>query len=193
MYRATLGKLVVITGPDGVGKSTQCRILSQIISPIEVFSFPAIDTTPGMVLKYVLQHGIVQDPYLIQRLNALSRLKKREEMLEALTRSLVLCDRYSSDGLVYGLAGGCDRNWLDKLRSTDLQEDLTICLLGKGRRNGGDLYDRDDKLQARVAELYHSLAETEGWIVINADESINRVTESIVRCLIERGIIHNAS
>jgi thymidylate kinase len=38
MYRATLGKLVVITGPDGVGKSTQCRILSQIISPIEVFS-----------------------------------------------------------------------------------------------------------------------------------------------------------
>ena len=113
-------------------------------------------------------------------------------MLEALTRSLVLCDRYSSDGLVYGLAGGCDRNWLDKLRSTDLREDLTICLLGKGRRDGGDLYDRDDKLQARVAELYYSLAETEGWIVINADESINKVTESIVRCLIERGIIHNA-
>jgi len=188
-YYGVSGKLVAVTGPDGVGKTTLCAGLASVIDGCASFKFPAPDTAAGKLVKSLLKNGLTSNAQFIQKLNALSRLKKKPDILSAMERGVVICDRYSSDALIYGLAAGCEESWLDQLRSIDVPEDLTICLLGDRHRRTGDSYDRDEKLQARVVSICRELAQRRGWLIIDANKPPAAVVDEALYAMLQKGLI----
>jgi dTMP kinase len=102
------GKLIGIEGTDGAGKHTQSRLLhnyiSDYIGPCELLSFPRYDTETGQAIKIALKSP---DTNLLDKIQlfAKDRLAARDEIMNHLESGThVICDRYISSMIVYGLA-----------------------------------------------------------------------------------------
>lgn len=103
-----LGKLIAIEGTDGAGKHTQSRLLHDYVSshigPCKLYSFPRYDTETGRSIKIALQSP---DTNLLDKIQlfAKDRLAARDEIISHLESGThVICDRYISSMIVYGLA-----------------------------------------------------------------------------------------
>lgn len=122
--RSAPGHLVVIEGPDGVGKSTVCRALAaRLLSDghdLLHLSFPG--TQPGSLgeLIYRIHHD--QGPVRVRDISALATQALHiAAHIDAIDRQIVpalqegkvvLLDRFWWSAWVYGLATGCNRQKL---------------------------------------------------------------------------------
>lgn len=101
------GKIIAIEGTDGAGKHTQAKLLHNYINdylgPCKLFSFPRYDTETGQAIKVALKSPETNLLDKIQ-LFAKDRLAARDEIIGYLESGThVICDRYISSMLVYGL------------------------------------------------------------------------------------------
>lgn len=120
------GRLLVVEGPDGVGKSTICRGLVELLRSrghdLLPLSFPGKE--PGSLgeLVYRIHHD--QEPLRVAEISVLAKQALHiaahidaidRQILPALAEGkIVLLDRYWWSTWVYGLVSGCRRR---KLRS----------------------------------------------------------------------------
>src|SRR4051794_26214285 len=126
------GKLIVIEGTDGVGRSTQAFMLKQWL---EVQGYGVMDT--GWTRSKLIGQAITEAKagHSMNRLTyclmyATDLADRMEYQIIPALRSgfIVLADRYVSTAIARGIARGADKNWLRDLYGFAVAPDLSFYL-----------------------------------------------------------------
>ena len=211
----TRGRLVVLEGIDGCGKTTQLQALRQwlpssgLMAPGArlVVSREPGGTALGQALRELLLHppqGVQPLPRAELLLYAADRAQHVEALLLPALQAgdWVLCDRFTGSTAAYqGYGRGLPLALIDTLESLatgGLQADLTlwldVSLAESRRRRGGRPADRieaaGEVFQTRVAAGFATLAAQRGWIRIEAGQPVAAVTD-FCRAAIRRCVTSN--
>ena len=193
-------RFVVVEGGDAGGKSTQVAQLADRLRAVNIdvlTTFEPGATPAGAVIRELLLHRAEQvAPATEALLMAADRAQHVSEVvLPALDRGQwVISDRFVPSSLVYqgvvrglGVAAIDDLNRLAIASATpDLVLVLDVDDAAVAARNVGPT----DRLEAEgapfhvaVREAYRSLASERGWLVIDANGSIDVVAERVWRAV----------
>lgn len=188
------GRLVVVEGIDQSGKQTQIERLAARLSAegheVRTFAFPAYETPIGLLIRGYLagEHELGLEPR--QLLFAANRWELKPAIESALAAGVVvLVDRYSGSGLAYGLAQGLDRAWLEALEAGLPIPDLVVLLdlppavAFARKRLARDRYEDQIGLLERSRDAYRSLAESRGWLVVDALQPVDLIAEQLHRAV----------
>ena len=196
------GKLIVIEGGDGSGKATQGALLLEFLKTkgkVGYFDFPQYGKTvfgdlTGRCLKGDYGDFLHISPYLSSLPYMLDRASAKDDILAALGKGNVVCNRYVTSNLGFQAAKlkGKERRdiieFLEKGEYEDIglpRPDLVIYLevphrvasafvLKKdvrgylGCEKAKDQHEADAGYQKEVAKVYKELAkERPGWRIIS--------------------------
>lgn len=199
--------IVCIEGGDGVGKTTQCKMLAERLKA-KLWKFPNTsgDSPTGKLIYEHLKRewsaqladeGLgsrdgMREAYLnalvFQALQLANRMEVVNQLLDDASRGHVVIDRYWPSGFAYGMADGLDGEYLIRLHRWLPQPDLFILLDGEPdlllerRPEASDRYEADQQYQGRVSRFYRQLWNQMGgprWQVVNAAQPLETVTASI--------------
>jgi len=124
-------------------------------------------------------------PREFQTLQAMHRMQVEPQILKTLKRGLhVVAEDYIGTGIAWGIGGGVDEEYLLKINSKLLIEDITILLDGDRfleAKEGNHTHESDDDLTEKVRDIHLELAQDYGWSVVGANNSIEVVHENIWR------------
>lgn len=203
--KKTFGKLIVFEGADGVGKSTQAKLLFRYLKsrkiPARYISFPRYNTSWGKQIRRYLSgdFGSLKDvdPYFVSMLYAGDRMAASGEIREWLENGkIVICDRYCASNIGHQAARlktlperNSYINWLEDLEYKENKiprEDLVILLkmplissteLMKGRRL--DIHERDIEYMRDVSAVFNYLADLKkNWVRINCAQGRKVLSKS---------------
>jgi len=195
-------------GIDGCGKTTQLELLASRVRQRE-YSLCRTREPGGTALAETIRHYLLHSP---------DSLGAREELLlfgaaraahvsqvirPALARGeLVLSDRFSDSSAAYQGGGlGLDKHFIRAMNAfatDDLKPDLTFFLdidpqMGQSRREG-EKADRiearglDFQMRVRAAFLEIASEDPQRFLVLNADQSREKLHAEIVDILSARGL-----
>jgi dTMP kinase len=207
---------VTFEGPEGAGKSTQIAAVEPRLRArgidVRVTREPG-GTKVGERIRDILLGPA--DYVIVPATEALLLMAARSQhvadvVLPALSRGqVVLCDRYFDSTLAYQGAGrGLSVAGLQQIQefaAGSLKPDVTILLdipveIGFRRRHeSGEPLNRLDRdrreFHERVRSWYLSAAEKEPdrWMVFDARQDVNSLTEQIVECIYERLHVRTAA
>lgn len=176
----TLGKFIALEGGEGVGKSTQTRLLADALRArgIDVVVTREPGGTPGAEIIRGLLLGLEGEGWN-PRAEALLFAAARSDHVERLIRPAlsrgqwVICDRFLDSSRAYQGGGGglsdADIRELHRIGSDDLLPDLTLLLevppavaqarLAARDTGGSDrIGGREAAYHARVAEAFAQFA-----------------------------------
>ena len=169
--------IITIEGVDRSGKSTQAAMLLKWMHirgyTARLFEFPDYTTDVGREILYHLRSDST-DHTALHTLMARNRLERLQDIQEAVPASHIVMDRYCESNLVYGIANGLDRRWLASLDSMMPGSDMVILLdvdpaRSFRRREDDDAFESDHNFIRRVAQIYRTEAEQNGWLVVDGD------------------------
>lgn len=189
--------LIALEGIDGSGKSTQLIRLTEALKSrlqsghlVDSLKFPVYQNSPtGEILAALLSKGLKSKDsrLLFQSLMAVNR----SEFLAALPydptskSNLLLLDRYTLSGLVYGLAQGLGIEWLKSINAFLPEPDMTIYIdippdLSFTRRPvRRDAMEEDREFIQSTYNLYKQHLPF-GSFIIDGTQSESRITEEIL-------------
>jgi len=204
------GKLIVIEGTDGVGRSTHIALLR---TWLESRGHAVLDT--GMTRSILAGRGIKEAKtgttlgrltmQLYYATDFVDRLEN--EMLPALRAGfVVLTDRYIYSAIARAEVRGIDPAWIRKIYGMALIPDavfylrirsaqqLVERLLSSGRgfdywesgmdlHLGEDLYDSFIEYQTRMLKVFDRLTGEYGFHVLNASRSVRSVGNDLRRAI----------
>lgn len=204
------GKLIVIEGTDGVGRSTHIALLR---TWLESRGHAVLDT--GMTRSILAGRGIKEAKtgttlgrltmQLFYATDFVDRLEN--EMLPALRAGfVVLTDRYIYSAIARAEVRGIDPAWIRKIYGMALVPDavfylrirsaqqLVERLLSSGRgfdywesgmdlHLGEDLYDSFIEYQTRMLKVFDRLTGEYGFRVMNASRSVRTVGADLRRAI----------
>lgn len=169
------GTFIAFEGGDGAGKSTQIRLLADVLTRAGcdvVVSREPGGTKVGAAIRAVVLHGEHVDARAEALLFAADRAHHVASVIRpALERgALVLCDRFMDSSIAYqGVARALDRDQIRDLSlwaTTGLLPDLTVLLdvdPAQGRARRGLVHDRVES----EGETFHS-AVRQGFLDLAA-------------------------
>jgi dTMP kinase len=201
------GKLIVIEGPDAVGRSTQIALLRQWL---EQEGHAVLDT--GMARSALAGKGI----QMAKQGNTLGPItmtlfyttdfadRLENEIIPALRAGfVVLIDRYIFSIMARAVARGEERRWIEQVAGfalvphavyylrTDVDHLVSRVVLGRGAfdywesgmdlRFGPDMYESFVKYQTRLIRALDSMVEPYGFSVIDAGQPIERIFRELQR------------
>lgn len=190
------GKLIVIEGVDGSGKSTQVKWLFNYLKrkkiPVKTISFPRYGNVYGKVIRKILtsQWGKYLSPYIVALPFALDRRAARRQMLNWLKEGeLVIVDRYVWSSMAHqgakfeGEKQARLLRWVYNLeyKTNQLVKENVVIFLSLsakasqkliqkrvGSKGKRDLVDLDAEHQQKVVGVYEQLAKRYShWRVIS--------------------------
>ena len=204
------GKLIVLEGADGVGRSTHTALLR---TWLEARGHAVLDT--GMTRSVLAGRGIkeAKTGHTLGRLTMqlfyatdfVDRLEN--EMLPALRAGfIVLTDRYVYSAIARAEVRGLDPSWIRSLYGialipdavfylrVDSAQELVQRVLASGRRFdywesgmdlhlGGDFYDSFIEYQSQMLKVFDRMSDEYGFQVLDASRSINRVAAVLRRAV----------
>jgi dTMP kinase len=207
---AVNGKLVVLEGGEGCGKTTQLQRLSAWFE--QKVNFPAVKTTrePGgsQLCQKIRQVLLTpdRDEEMQNRTELLLYAADRAQHVEGWLRpwlaegALVLCDRYTASTVAYqGYGRGLDRALIDELNriaTGGLEADLTLWLdldpeIGLARAQARGTRDRieqaDLKFHQNVRSGFAALHDAQKmtnpdrFIRIDASQSMDQVEQDLIQ------------
>jgi dTMP kinase len=201
------GKLIVIEGPDAVGRSTQIALLRQWL---EQEGHAVLDT--GMARSALAGKGIQMAKVgntlgpvtmtLFYTTDFADRLEN--EIVPALRAGfVVLIDRYIFSIMARAIARGEDRRWIEQVTGFGLAPHAVYYLraevdhlvsrvvLGRGAfdywesgmdlRFGPDMYESFVRYQTRLIKALDSMVEPYDFTVIDAGQPIDRIFRELQR------------
>ncbi|HZB45618.1 MAG TPA: hypothetical protein VE360_10260 [Pyrinomonadaceae bacterium] len=209
-HEAYAGKLIVVEGTDGVGRSTHITLLR---SWLESRGHAVLDT--GMTRSVLAARGIKEAKtgttlgrltmQLFYATDFADRLQN--EMLPALRAGfVVLTDRYIYSAIARAAVRGVDPRWVRSIYGIALVPDLILYLrihradelvsrvLASGRKFdywesgmdlhlGEDFYDSFVAYQARLLKEFDAMSGEYGFRVVDASRSIRRVAADLRRAV----------
>lgn len=193
----TAGKLIVIEGPDGVGRSTQ---ISYLAPWLEANGFPVVQTGWNrslLVSKLITsaKEGTLLNKVTFTLLYATDFADRLERVvIPALKAGMtVVADRYIATAFARSGARGVDKEWMRGIYSFAPPADLTLYMrldapqlllrtLDRGRLNywesgmdqhmGEDIYESFLQYQRGVIREYDAMAKEGGWLTIDAKPTV---------------------
>jgi dTMP kinase len=180
------GRLVVVEGGEGVGKSTQVERLAASLrarGQEVVVTYEPGDTKTGAELRAALLHAdTALDPHAELLLMLADRAQHVAEVIRpAIARGVVVvCDRYEPSTLAYqGVARGLGVDEVERLSkwaASDVGADIVIVLdlpdsIAEARVSPvRDRFERAGaEFHAQVRAAYRDLAPARGWVLVDAD------------------------
>jgi dTMP kinase len=202
------GKLVVVEGPDGVGRSTHIALLREWL---ESPGHAVLDTgmtrsaLAGKGLKAAKEGhtlgGITMS--LFYATDFADRLE--HEIIPALRAGfVVLTDRYIYSLMARAIVRGADPQWMNGVYEFALKPDLIIYLhatvdqlvtrtvqssgfnyweSGMDLRLGDDLYDSFMAYQGRLLKVFDRMSDEYGFRVVDTSPGIQNVSDQIKELL----------
>ena len=204
------GKLIVLEGADGVGRSTHITLLR---GWLESRGHAVLDT--GMTRSVLAGRGIreAKQGHTLGRLTMqlfyatdfADRLEN--QMLPALRAGfIVLTDRYIYSAIARAVVRGADPNWIRSIYGIALvpdvifylnihsAEELVSRILSSGRgfdywesgmdlNLGDDFYDSFVEYQTKMLREFERMKKEYGFRVMDASRSINRVAADLRRAV----------
>lgn len=192
------GSLVVIDGPDRVGKSTQVARLARRLEEegraVKVSREPGGDQVGEALRTVILETQL--DPWTELLLFLAGRARHLAEVVEPALRGgeLVLLDRYTPSTLVYqgAMLGDVVVGELTSL-PVFLVPNVTVILDCVNPLAAFDDADRFERRGLRAWEerrsRYLSFARQFGWIVVSGDGPEQAVTDRLLAVLSSRGML----
>jgi dTMP kinase len=201
------GKLIVIEGPDAVGRSTQIALLRQWL---EQEGHAVLDT--GMARSALAGKGIKMAKEgntlgpitmtLFYTTDFADRLEN--EIMPALRAGfVVLIDRYIFSIMARAIARGEDRRWIEQVAGfalaphavfylrTDVEHLVSRVVLGRGAfdywesgmdlRFGPDMYESFVRYQTRLIKALDSMVERYDFTLIDASQPVDRIFRELQR------------
>ena len=210
------GKLIVIEGPDAVGRTTQ---ITQLRQWLEQDGHAVLDT--GMARSALAGKGIKE----AKGGNTLGRItmtlfyttdfadRLENEIVPALRAGfVVLIDRYIFSIMARAIARGEDRRWIEQVAGfalvphavyylrAEVRDLVSRVVLGRGAfdywesgmdlRFGRDMYESFVHYQTRLIRALDSMAKKYNFTVIDASQPAEQIFAELQR-LISAGPLHN--
>ena len=188
------GKLIVVEGIDGSGKSTQLRLLEKWLrfNNFEVFrtEWNSSDMVKSITSKGKKKANLT--PTTFSLLHATDFADRFERNILPLLRAgyFVLADRYIYTAYARDVTRGCDRLWVRKMYDFALKPDVAFyfrvpidismdrILSGRPKLKyyeagmdlnlSNDIYESYRIFQSKIIDQYESMAKREGFAVIDA-------------------------
>jgi dTMP kinase len=196
------GRLIVIEGTDGVGRSTQMHLLRPWL---ESSGYAVVDTEMtrselvGAGLKRA-KEGHTLGPITLNLFYATDFVDRFESQILPALRAgfIVLTDRYIYSLIARALARGADPQWIRSIYGLALVPDAVFYLRisvddliprvlqrggfdhwesGMDMRLGDDLFDSFVSYQTLLLEQYDSMAKEYVFEVIDAAQPVERIAE----------------
>ena len=201
------GRLIVIEGPDAVGRSTQVARLRQWL---EQEGHAVLDT--GMARSALAGKGI-KEAMLGNTLGPIAMTlfyttdfadRLENEIVPALRAGfVVLIDRYIFSIMARAIARGEDRRWIEQVAGfalaphavfylrTDVEHLVSRVVLGRGAfdywesgmdlRFGPDMYESFVRYQTRLIKALDSMVERYDFTLIDASQPVDRIFRELQR------------
>jgi dTMP kinase len=198
------GRLIVIEGTDGVGRTTQLSLLRPWL---ESHGYAVIDTEmtrselAGAGLKKA-KEGHTLGPITLNLFYATDFVDRFESQILPALRAgfIVLTDRYIYSLIARALVRGADLEWLRATYGLALIPDAIFYLKigleeliprvlqrggfdywesGMDMRLGADLFESFVNYQTRLIEQFESMSEQYGFRAIDASQSVERLSEQL--------------
>jgi dTMP kinase len=196
------GRLIVIEGTDGVGRSTQMQLLRPWL---ESSGYAVVDTEMtrsdlvGAGLKQA-KEGHTLGPSTLNLFYATDFVDRFESQILPALRAgfIVLTDRYIYSLMARALVRGADPQWIRSIYGLALVPDTVFYLRigvddlitrvlqrggfdhwesGMDMRLGADLFDSFVNYQTQLVEQFDSMAQEYGFEVINSVQPVERIAE----------------
>lgn len=199
-----VGRLIVVEGSDGVGRSTQIQLLRNWL---EVEGLGTVESgwTRSPLVKQTIdlaKEGHTMNVLTLNLLYATDFADRLEhEIIPALRAGfIVVCDRYIYTAFARAIARSADPKWIRDIYGFALQPDLVVylkadtktlfrrALLSKGldywesgrdQNPGLDPYDSFLRYQSKLLREFDRMAKEYNFVVINARRSVNSVQKSL--------------
>ncbi|MFZ1076680.1 MAG: dTMP kinase [Nitrosotalea sp.] len=211
------GKLIVVEGIDGSGKSTQIHLLEKWLSYKGLNIFKSEWNSSEMV-KEITSKGKKKGlltPTTFSLLHATDFADRYERNILPLLRAgyFVLADRYVYTAFVRDIVRGCNPDWVRKVYDFAIKPDLAFyfkvpvdiavdrILVGRPKLKyyeagmdlnlSNDPYESYRIFQGRIIDQYDSMAEPEGFTIIDGTLNIEE-QQKIVRKMIMPLLPHQA-
>jgi len=203
------GRLIVIEGTDGVGRSTQLNLLRPWLEGI---GYAVVDTEMtrsvlvGSGLKQA-KEGHTLGSITLSLFYATDFADRFESQILPALRAgfIVLTDRYIYSLIARALVRGADLHWLRSIYGLALKPDVILYLnisleeliprvlqrggfdyweSGMDMRLGNDLYESFINYQTRLLTEYDRMTEKYGFQTIDATLPVERVFEQLKQGII---------
>ncbi len=203
------GRLIVIEGSDGVGRTTQIQLLRNWL---EVEGLATVETgwTRSPLVKRTInlaKEGHTMNVLTLNLLYATDFADRLEhEIIPALRAGfIVISDRYIYTAFARAIVRGADARWIRSIFGFALQPDLAIylkadaktlfrrTLLSKGldywesgrdQNPGLDPYESFLRYQSKILREFDRMAKEYNFVVVNARRSIPAIQKSIREAIV---------
>ena len=206
-----VGKLVVVEGIDGSGKSTQIRLLEKWMrfKGIQVF---LTEWNSSEMVKQITSKGKKRGtltPTTFCLLHATDFADRYERNIFPLVHAgyVVLADRYVYTAYARDVVRGCDPRWIRQVYEFAIKPDLVFyfrvsidvaserILAGRPKLKyyeagmdlnlSNDPYESYRIFQSRIIEQYESMIKPERFVVINGTSGIEEQQQLIRKEIVE--------
>ena len=189
--------IISIEGGDQAGKKTQTYLLEKALKKRKIktktFSFPDYSTPVGKEIRKYLDGKRKFPPQVIHCLLAANRWERLDEIQKAQEKySVLIMNRYYHSNLVYGLANGMNKNWLENLDAGLPKSDLVILLdvsqkeSFQRKKTKRDKFERNKEFLQKISRIYKNTAKKQRWKIINASQTKEQVHEDIVKAFAKK-------
>ena len=185
----TKGKMIVVYGINGIGKTTQVELLVKYLQEqghaASRLKYPVYDLEPEgpFIYKYL------RDPKFraahpkttaeLQLLYVENRRRYEPELRERLDEGeWIIAEDYIGTGIAWGLTWGSDLDYLEKINEGLLQPDMSILMTGERFTSALEKDHRNemDDERMRICKNFHTLlGQRYGWKVIHANDTLEVV------------------
>jgi dTMP kinase len=205
------GKLVVVEGIDGSGKSTQIRLVSRWLKskllPVFMTEWNSSELVKEITSKGKKKNRLT--PTTFSLLHATDFADRYERNIFPLLRAgyIVLADRYVYTAYARDIVRGCSPNWIRKVYDFAIKPDAIFyfrvpidvaierILAGRPKLKyyeagmdlnlSNDPYDSYRIFQSRIIEQYESMIKPQGFIVIDGMSSIEEQQQLVRNTIIK--------
>ena len=205
------GKLIIVEGIDGSGKSTQVRLLEKWLRYIGIPVF-FTEWNSSEQVKEIISKGKKKNlltPTTFSLLHATDFAARYERNIFPLLRAgyVVLADRYIYTAFARDVVRGCSPEWVRHVYSLAVKPDIAFYFrvpvevsfdrivrnrpklkyyeAGMDLNLSNDPYESYRIFQGRIIDEYESMVQTEGLTVIDGTKDIEEQQEQMRKKVME--------
>jgi len=189
--------IIAIEGGDQAGKKTQTMMLVRALRSQKIktaiFNYPDYRTTNGKEINRYLHGKRKFSPEIIHYLYALNRWEKLDEIKKSAAKnSILIMNRYYHSNLVYGMANGLDKKWLQNLDAELPMTDLVILLdISQNesftrKKSKRDRFEKNKEFSKKISQIYRKLAKTYRWKIVDASGTKDAVHKKILEIIFQK-------